>query len=250
MPDNTEPHRIWNHINQSKRKTKKRYSWMGVAAGTVIAASIAGVLLVSQTALPPGGERGVGDVAEDEREREERPDLEEGEDNGPVKEADSSMERPSEKEILYLNEGTEETDTFKLLDGSYFSTYIPEHFQVETREDNVIQLHAAFSKDQTPTQTPVWTITEYPDAAPLETMAANVEENYREKGYEQASQQGQNLEYGDYAATYRQAERRPVTVVLLKQEDTIVKWEQSYPVEMGDGLNARGTVLMDEWEWK
>ncbi|MFZ4453006.1 hypothetical protein [Salibacterium aidingense] len=261
MPDETNPEQIWDHVQSARRTRKRRAPWMGAIAGVVAAASIAGLLVMSQTSLPPD-DRGAGEVASDDREPEEKtdvpdPESEQEEDvteqpHGEPENEPANSNREPKKEITYLIEGTNDTGTFQLLEepGFSFTTYIPEFFETNVTEEGKLVVYAAFSADQEPTEEPVWTITEHTDSSTLETKAEEILTRYAQQGWELANQQSNDLEYGDYAATFEGETGERSTVILLQHDDTIVEWEQSYPVEMGDGLSAREQVVMDEWEWK
>ncbi|WP_158736997.1 hypothetical protein [Alteribacillus sp. YIM 98480] len=261
MPDQTTPDRIWAHVKQEKGKRRIRFSWLGAAAGTVAAASIAGLLAVSQFNLPfNDGDKGSEQAPYDERENEERENVEEEDpdENMPEeKERDPQQTRESQKEISYMNEGMEETSVFKLLDEPEFSftTYIPEYFEVEVTENKEIQLYAAFNEDQEPTESPVWTLQEFRaengSAGPLEEKIAEIQEEYEEEGYELVQEEHEeNLMFGNYAATFEGTSNSYLSVILLENNGTVIKWEQSGPPEMADGLAAREQVVMEEWEWE
>ncbi|MFB4163327.1 hypothetical protein ACE1TI_05700 [Alteribacillus sp. JSM 102045] len=259
MPDQTTPDRIWAHVKYSKPKRRIRFSWLGTTVGAIAAASLAGLLVVSQSDVSPDGEdKGAHLAPYDNREYEERHNIDDEENNNNVFEepnTEPSEKRDSEKEISYLIEGMEETDTFKLLEetGFSFSTYIPEHFQAEVTEENEIAIYAAFTPEQEQTDTPVWTIQESSARAneTMEEKAAEWEEEYEAQGYELVQkEEGKNLTFGDYAATFEGAEYSYLTVIGIENNGTTVKWEQTYPPEMGDGLAAREAVVMEEWEWK
>ncbi|SFL87473.1 hypothetical protein [Salibacterium qingdaonense] len=254
IPDETSPERIWAHVQSSKRVGKHRAPRVGAIAGGTAAALIAGMLVMSQAVLPPE-DRGTGEgqeenpsVAEPEDDQDE--DTEEKPPGGSEEQPDSN--RPAAKEITYQVEGSYTEDTFQLLDedGFSFTTYIPEFFETERTEAGKLAVYAAFSKDQQRTDEPVWTVTEHTDGKDLETMAANIRTTYENQGYQRSTHQFEDLQYGDYMAVFENTEREHVTVILQQNEQTIVEWQKSYPVEMGDGINAVEQVAMDEWEWK
>ncbi|MFD2707072.1 hypothetical protein [Salibacterium lacus] len=246
IPDETSPERIWAHVQSSKRVGKHRASRIGAAAGGIAAALIAGLLVMSQAVLPPE-DRGTG---EGQEENASVTDPEDDQDEDTQEQPDSN--RPDAKEITYQVEGSYTEDTFQLLDedGFSFTTYIPEFFETEITEAGKLAIYAAFSADQQRTDEPVWTVTEHTDGKNLETMAAEIKTTYENQGYQRNTHQFEDLQYGDYMAVFENREREHVTVILQQNEQTIVEWQKSYPVEMGDGINAAEQVVMDEWEWR
>ncbi|WP_240376186.1 RNA polymerase sigma factor [Bacillus piscicola] len=235
---------IGEHLHKSRNDRKKRIGWLIAIGGTLSALSLGVFLLLSQSVLLP------------EEKEMESPPPEDAEEGSPTEHSDSTTDRASEKEISYQIEGMEETDTFQLLDepGFSFTTYIPAPFQVDVAEtgDRLLYVHAAFTEDHSPTTEPVWIFQEYEnDGDQREKLIEETKEQYKDAGFEEIKEEtGSELAYGDYAVTFQDSDNKTVTIILMENSSTLVKWEKSYPVEMADGLAAREKVVAEEWEWE
>ncbi|MFB5662761.1 hypothetical protein [Alteribacillus sp. HJP-4] len=267
LPDETSPERIWEHVQSPKRK-RRRYSYIGWVSGTAAAAVIGGILFLSQPAMFPEqeqSERGPSDQQE-AAEQEQAPDeitpfADEGEDTDeqtPPEQEEST--RALEKEITFSLEGSEQTETFVLLEeaGFPFTTYIPQYFQIETdstEAGEAILVYAAFVEGQELQEDPAWTFILNPasgeDDTTLEDVAADIQDRQEEEGYTlDTTEDQENLQSSDYQAIYRNEEGETEVVEIFEQDGTFIEWHKHPQGEMAEGIGARESVIYDEWQWK
>ncbi|SFE61672.1 RNA polymerase sigma factor [Alteribacillus iranensis] len=240
---------IWSYLKKKKKQRKTKISWLIGIGGTLSVLSLGIFLLLSQSVLLPEESDPQGTATS--------PDPEEDMDQDQRKEdfaQDKAIaaERDEQKDISFLIEGMEETQTFQLLTAPplSFSTYIPEHFTVESGEEGKTEVFAAFTPEQEPTSEAVWTFQEYEGTTVRDEIIEDMKQKYGDQGYELYEERNEeNLEYGAYGLFFRSEDGAGSSVVFMENEENMVTWETNHPPEMADGLAARQQVAADEWEW-
>lgn len=175
-------------------------------------------------------------------------------------EPEEGSSRPISRDFTIEVEGMEEEDTFKLMDepGMPFTTYIPEHFEVENTSSGAadgVLVSAAFSEETEPTEEPVWRFI-YPSYGKEEGVTL---EDVVQEVHDYAELDEVNLEvvnendhpdFGEYEIRFEKEEGQTYRITILEQDGTFMEWHREYPVEMEEGIGPRAEVLKEQWEWR